>query len=363
MRVDCNIPNLIILENRWDLYKKNDAILRQDFQIYTTNKTSTALSSTNLLIGSKQELFIEEGAHIEGATLNTSQGPIYIGKNVEIMEGSMLRGPLAILDGAVVKMGSKIYGATTIGPACRIGGEVSNSIFQAFSNKSHDGFLGSALIGEWCNLGADTNCSNLKNNYGKVSTYSYEQQQQISTTEIFMGLTMGDHSKSAINVQFNTASVVGVSSNIFCSNFPQKFIPSFQWVSDEQTSTFLLDKAIEAASAMMARRAQVFSQHDTTIFNFLAKNWLFCSFLGFGMYLDTPPIWNISIMSILFDQDFFGLSNYDTDAEFIPLITAEEEEHMNKQEFPEELPIFAFAQQRAFSGGCYSNYSRKRQEH
>jgi UDP-N-acetylglucosamine diphosphorylase/glucosamine-1-phosphate N-acetyltransferase len=271
-RVQCNIPNLIILENRWDLYKKNDAILRQDFQIYTTNKTSTALSSTNLLIGSKQELFIEEGTQIEGATLNTSQGPIYIGKNVEIMEGSMLRGPLAILDGAVVKMGAKIYGATTIGPACRIGGEVSNSIFQAFSNKGHDGFLGSALIGEWCNLGADTNCSNLKNNYSKVSTYSYEQQQQISSSEIFMGLTMGDHSKTAINVQFNTASVVGVSSNIFCSKFPQKFIPSFQWVSDEQTSTFLLDKAIEAASAMMARRAQVFSHHDTTIFNFLAKN-------------------------------------------------------------------------------------------
>jgi UDP-N-acetylglucosamine diphosphorylase/glucosamine-1-phosphate N-acetyltransferase len=271
-RVQCNISNLIILENRWDLYKKNDAILRQDFQIYTTNKTSTALSSTNLLIGSKQELFIQEGAQIEGATLNTSQGPIYIGKNVEIMEGSMLRGPLAILDGAVVKMGAKIYGATTIGPACRIGGEVSNSIFQAFSNKGHDGFLGNALIGEWCNLGADTNCSNLKNNYSKVSTYSYEQQQQISSSEIFMGLTMGDHSKTAINVQFNTASVVGVSSNIFCSKFPQKFIPSFQWVSDEQTSTFLLDKAIEAASAMMARRAQVFSHHDTTIFNFLAKN-------------------------------------------------------------------------------------------
>jgi UDP-N-acetylglucosamine diphosphorylase/glucosamine-1-phosphate N-acetyltransferase len=220
-RVQCNIPNLIILENRWDLYKKNDAILRQDFQIYTTNKTSTALSSTNLLIGSKQELFIQEGAQIEGATLNTSQGPIYIGKNVEIMEGSMLRGPLAILDGAVVKMGAKIYGATTIGPACRIGGEVSNSIFQAFSNKGHDGFLGNALIGEWCNLGADTNCSNLKNNYSKVSTYSYEQQQQISSSEIFMGLTMGDHSKTAINVQFNTASVVGVSSNIFCSKFPQ----------------------------------------------------------------------------------------------------------------------------------------------
>lgn len=271
-RIECDISDLIILEHRWDLYQKNEAILRQDFQIYTENKISTALSPTNLLLGPIQDLFIEEGAQIEAATLNTTHGPIYIGKNAEIMEGSMLRGPLAILEGAVVKMGSKIYGATTIGPACRIGGEVNNSIFQAFSNKGHDGFLGNALIGEWCNLGADTNCSNLKNNYGKVSTYSYEQQRQIPTTEIFMGLTMGDHSKSAINVQFNTASVVGVSSNIFCSKFAQKFIPSFQWVSDDESTTFHLDKAIEAASAMMARRKQEFSQHDIEIFNFLAEN-------------------------------------------------------------------------------------------
>jgi UDP-N-acetylglucosamine diphosphorylase/glucosamine-1-phosphate N-acetyltransferase len=271
-RIECDISDLIILEHRWDLYQKNEAILRQDFQIYTKNKISTTLSPTNLLIGPTEDLFIEKGAQIEAATLNTTHGPIYIGKNAEIMEGSMLRGPLAILEGAVVKMGSKIYGATTIGPACRIGGEVNNSIFQAFSNKGHDGFLGNALIGEWCNLGADTNCSNLKNNYGKVSTFSYEQQRQIPTTEIFMGLTMGDHSKSSINVQFNTASVVGVSSNIFCSKFPPKFIPSFQWVSDDDSTTFRLDKAIEAASAMMARRKQEFSQHDTEIFNFLAKN-------------------------------------------------------------------------------------------
>jgi len=246
--------------------------LRHDFKLATKNSVSKELSRTNLLIGPAQDLFIEEGACIEGATLNTTHGPIYIGKNVEIMEGSMLRGPLAVMDGAVVKMGAKIYGATTIGPECRIGGEVSNSIFQSYSNKGHDGFMGNALIGEWCNLGADTNCSNLKNNYGKVSTYSYEQQRQVATNETFMGLTMGDHSKSAINVQFNTASVVGVSSNIFCSQFPDKFIASFQWHADEQTEIYRLDKAIEAATAMMARRKQEFSQHDIEIFKFLAKN-------------------------------------------------------------------------------------------
>lgn len=271
-RVQTDFDNLILLENRWDLYLKNDAILRQDFELATNQKVSKDLSKTNLLIGTSQELFIEEGARIEGATLNTTQGPIYVGKNAEIMEGSMLRGPLAIMDGAVVKMGAKIYGATTIGPECRIGGEVSNSVFQSYSNKGHDGFIGSALIGEWCNLGADTNCSNLKNNYGKVSTYSYEKQQQIATDEIFMGLTMGDHSKSAINVQFNTASVVGVSSNIFCSHFPDKFVASFKWLSNEQTEEYRLEKAIEAATAMMARRKQEFSQHDTEIFTYLAKN-------------------------------------------------------------------------------------------
>lgn len=271
-RIPSNFVDLIILENRWDLYLKNDAILRHDFKLATNQRVSKELSRTNTLIGPAQELFMEEGAYIEGATLNTTHGPIYIGKNVEIMEGSMLRGPLAVMEGAVVKMGAKIYGATTIGPACRIGGEVSNSIFQAYSNKGHDGFVGNALIGEWCNLGADTNCSNLKNNYGKVSTYSYEHQQQIATNETFMGLTMGDHSKSAINVQFNTATVVGVSSNIFCSQFPDKFIASFQWLSDEQTEAYRLEKAIEAATAMMARRKQEFSQHDTEIFKFLADN-------------------------------------------------------------------------------------------
>lgn len=271
-RIQSDFVDLIILENRWDLYLKNDAILRHDFKLATQKSVSKELSVTNLLIGSKEELFIEEGATIEGATLNTTHGPIYIGKNVEIMEGSMLRGPLAVMDDAVVKMGAKIYGATTIGPECRIGGEVSNSVFQAYSNKGHDGFVGNALIGEWCNLGADTNCSNLKNNYGKVSTYSYEQQQQIATNETFMGLTMGDHSKSAINVQFNTATVVGVSTNIFCSQFPDKFVASFQWLSDEQIEAYRLDNAIEAATAMMARRKQEFSQHDTEIFKFLANN-------------------------------------------------------------------------------------------
>lgn len=271
-RIELMIEEFLILENRWDLYLKNAAILRQDFALVAQDRKSAILSHSNRLIGPESQLFIEEGARIEGAILNTNEGPIYIGKNAEVMEGALLRGPLALCDGAVVKMGAKIYGATTIGPECRIGGEVSNSIFQGYSNKGHEGFVGNALIGEWCNLGADTNCSNLKNNYGMVSTYSYEAQAQVKTDQLFMGLTMGDHSKSAINVQFNTASVVGVCSNVFCSHFPEKHIPSFQWVSDAQTEPYLLDKAIEAASAMMARRKVAFSLEERQIFEFLANN-------------------------------------------------------------------------------------------
>lgn len=261
----------LMLTERWDLFQLNEAILKADFELYTANKQSAKLSQTNTLIGPKDQLFIEEGAQIEGAILNTKQGPIYIGKNAEIMEGAMLRGPLAVLDGAVVKMGAKIYGATTIGPECRIGGEVSNSIFHGYSNKGHDGFIGNALIGEWCNLGADTNCSNLKNNYGLINTYSYETQTQVKTPLQFMGVCMGDHSKTAINVQLNTATVIGVCANIFSSGFPDKFIPSFSWVGDDNTEAFQLAKAIEAAKAMMSRRKIEFSAADQVIFETIYK--------------------------------------------------------------------------------------------
>lgn len=271
-KIEYSDSSLIILENRWDLYLQNTSILKQDFALVTQGRTSAELSTTNRLIGPEDRLFIEKGARIEGAILNTNEGPIYIGKNAEVMEGALLRGPLALCDGAVVKMGAKIYGATTIGPECRVGGELSNCLFQGYSNKGHDGFLGNALIGEWCNLGADTNCSNLKNNYGTVSTYSYEAQDQVKTDQLFMGLTMGDHSKSAINVQFNTASVVGVCSNVFCSHFPEKHIASFEWVSDAATEKYRLDKAIDAATAMMARRKVAFSPEERQIFEFLANN-------------------------------------------------------------------------------------------
>jgi UDP-N-acetylglucosamine diphosphorylase/glucosamine-1-phosphate N-acetyltransferase len=262
----------IVIEHRWDLYQKNEAAIALDFYLITDERKSQKLSKTNTLIGLSDLLFIEKGATIEGCTLNTNYGPIYIGENAEIMEGSMIRGSFVLCAEAVVKMGAKIYGATTIGPHCRVGGEVSNVIFQAYSNKGHDGFLGNSILGEWCNLGADTNSSNLKNNYSSVSSYSYESKNIEASELQFMGLCMGDHSKSAINTMFNTASVVGFAVNVFSDVFPPKHIHSFTWFIEKDESVFQLDKAIQAAKAMMERRHVEFTEADMKIFETLHQS-------------------------------------------------------------------------------------------
>lgn len=258
----------IRIEHRWEMYQKNGAVLEQDFALLTKNKTSVQLSSTNTIIGDPNRIFLEEGASVEAAVLNTTTGSIYIGKEAEIMEGSLVRGPLALCEHSGLKMGSKIYGPTTLGPYCKVGGEVNNVIFQAYSNKGHDGFLGNSLIGEWCNLGADTNTSNLKNNYGKVKTYSYITEKLEQTDIQFMGLVMGDHSKCGINTMFNTATVVGVSSNVFGAEFPAKFIPSFQWGT--RGDHFDFSKAVESANNMMERRGKQLSDDEIAILKYLA---------------------------------------------------------------------------------------------
>jgi UDP-N-acetylglucosamine diphosphorylase/glucosamine-1-phosphate N-acetyltransferase len=238
----------------------------------TKNRVSQKLSESNRLIGSEDNLFIEEGASIEGAILNTNFGPLYVGKYAEIMEGTVIRGPLALCDHAVLKLSTKVYGATTIGPYCKVGGEVNNVVFQAYSNKGHDGFLGNSVVGEWCNLGADTNTSNLKNNYGNVSVYCYKSSQEIETNTQFMGLTMGDHSKCGINTMFNTGTVVGVSCNIFGGDFPDKYIRSFSWGGKELTA-FKFDKAIDYANNMMNRRGLSLSNEEVEILAFIhARN-------------------------------------------------------------------------------------------
>ena len=272
LRINYTGNEPILIEQRWDIYQKNDRVLKQDFELVTAGRKSQPLSKSNTLIGDKKDIFIEEGANVEASILNTNAGPIYIGKHAEIMEGSIVRGPLAMCEHSALKLGAKVYGASTLGPHCKVGGEINNVVFQAYSNKGHDGFLGNSIIGEWCNLGADTNTSNLKNNYGNVSTYSYEENKEVQTNLQFMGLCMGDHSKCGINTMFNTATVVGVSSNIYGAGFPAKFIPSFSWGGADEIVPFRFEKAIEYANNMMHRRGLQLSESEIAILRHISEN-------------------------------------------------------------------------------------------
>lgn len=251
-----------------DIFLKNDAQLRSDFILATQGKTSIAIDSTNKVIGA-EAVFIEEGAKVSCSIINASTGPVYIGKQAEVMEGCMIRGPFALGQNAVLKMGAKVYGATTIGIGCKVGGEVNNAVFMSNSNKAHDGFIGNAVIGEWCNLGADTNCSNLKNNYGEVKIYHPHTKTFVNTRLQFCGLLMADHSKCAINTQFNTGTVTGFSANIFSGDFPRKYIPNFAWGDGSGNTKFELAKAIQLAKTVMQRRGITFSSGDEKIFNHL----------------------------------------------------------------------------------------------
>jgi UDP-N-acetylglucosamine diphosphorylase/glucosamine-1-phosphate N-acetyltransferase len=243
----------ISIENTWDIFSKNDKAIQADFELLTKDRKSQPIpKSVNVI--APENIFIEEGAKLEFVTLNASAGVIYIGKNSEIMEGSVIRGPFALGEEAQVKLATKIYGATTVGPHCRVGGEVNNSVMMAYSNKGHDGFLGNSVLGEWCNIGADSNNSNLKNNYEEVKLWSYESERFEKTGLQFCGLMMGDHSKCGINTMFNTGTVVGVSANIFGSGFPRNFVPSFSWGGASGFSTYLTNKAFETARIVMSRR-------------------------------------------------------------------------------------------------------------
>ena len=260
--------SLTFINYNWELFLKNEKAIRDDFAMLTKGRKSMALSLTNHAV-QPENIFIEEGAKVEYSLLNASTGPIYIAAGAEIMEGCMVRGPFSLGEMAIVKMGTKIYGATTIGPGCRAGGEISNSIMMANSNKAHDGFLGNSVIGDWCNLGADTNNSNLKNNYGEVKVWNYLTQQYRNTGLQFCGLFMGDHSKCGINTMFNTGTTTGVFANIFEAGFPEKFIPSFYWSGKDGPETFLLDKAIALAATVYARRAKQFDQKEADIITHL----------------------------------------------------------------------------------------------
>jgi UDP-N-acetylglucosamine diphosphorylase/glucosamine-1-phosphate N-acetyltransferase len=258
------LEDCLTVENTWDIFSKNDVALREDFKLITEYRTSESIpKSVNVI--APENIFVEEGAKLEFVTLNASTGPIYIGKNSEIMEGSVIRGPFALCESGKVKLATKVYGATTVGPHSVIGGEVNNSVLFGYSNKGHDGFLGNSVLGEWCNIGADSNNSNLKNNYEEVKLWSYETENFAKTGLQFCGLMMGDHSKCGINTMFNTGTVVGVSVNIFGAGFPRNFVPSYSWGGASGFSTYLTSKAFQTAKIVMARRNVEFTEDDATI--------------------------------------------------------------------------------------------------
>ncbi len=259
------------IENTWDIFKHNPQAIIDDFSLLTTDRATSKISDTNSIIGDPANIFIEKGAIVEFAYLNTSDGPIYIGKDSEIMEGSKIRGPFALCEHATIKMDAKIYSGTTIGPYSKVGGEVSNSVILGYSNKGHDGFLGNSVIGEWCNLGADTNTSNLKNTYDFVRLWSYDVNTFVSTGLQFCGLIMGDHSKSGINTMFNTGTVVGVSSNIYGSGFQRNFVSSFLWGGTHGLKTYNFKKSVEVAKAVYKRRGMEFDEIEEEIFSAIFK--------------------------------------------------------------------------------------------
>jgi len=246
-----------------DLFSHNDVELRKDFTLLTTGRTSAQLSATNTILGN--HFFAEEGATAECATFNTLEGPIYLAKNSQVWEGSHIRGSFALGEHSQVKMGAKIYGATTIGPHCRVGGEVNNSILFAYSSKGHEGFLGNSVLGEWCNIGADTNTSNLKNNYTEVRLWEYAKQSFRKTGLQFCGLIMADHAKCGINTMFNTGTVVGVSANVFGAGYPRNYIPDFAWGGAQGLEVYPLTKVFETAERVYERRNRVFNEIEKNI--------------------------------------------------------------------------------------------------
>ena len=255
---------LLQIKNTWDIFSLNDLAIQADFDLITQEQTSQPIPEGVQVI-KKENIFIEEGAIVLLSSLNASNGPIYIGKNAEIMEGCSVRGPLAMCENSVLKMGTKVYGATTLGPFCKVGGEIKNSVLFGYSSKGHEGFLGDSVVGEWCNIGADTNTSNLKNNYAEVKLWNYQMEKFTKTGLQFCGLMMGDHSKCAINTMFNTGTVVGVSTNIFGSGFPRNFVPSYSWGGAASFSTYQLKKVIEVARVVMKRRDIFLSEVDENI--------------------------------------------------------------------------------------------------
>ena len=276
-----NFHSLFVLEagtftsirHLWDLFAFNSNEIQNDIGLLDPDRSENSDIANLSVFENKSEIFIEDSATIEaGCILDARKGPIFIGKGATIMAGSIIYGPAAICEKATIKAGAKIYEGSTIGPVCKVGGEVNNTIFHSYSNKAHDGFVGNSIFGQWCNLGADSNTSNLKNNYSTIRIVDWETEEELETDQQFFGTIMGDHSKTAINTQLNTGTICGVSSNIFSSDFPPKFIPSFSWVGSNVIQTYKTEKALETMEAMMARRDVSMSEAYKTMMRHISQN-------------------------------------------------------------------------------------------
>ena len=254
-----------MINQPWEIFQFNKEQIEADFALITKGRTSQPITDPHTVVYGKENVFLEEGATIRAAIINAENGPVYIGKNAHVHEGAIISGAFALCEGAHVNMGAKIKGDSTVGPHSKVGGEVSNSVIFGYSNKGHDGFLGNSVIGEWCNLGADTNTSNLKNNYAPVKLWNYTSERFVQTGLQFCGLMMGDHAKCGINTMFNTGTVVGVGSNIFGAGFPKNFIPSFSWGGSSGLITFQPRKFYEVAEAVMQRRGMTFDDTEKEI--------------------------------------------------------------------------------------------------
>jgi UDP-N-acetylglucosamine diphosphorylase/glucosamine-1-phosphate N-acetyltransferase len=261
--------NVTLIQNPWDLFLKNDVAIRTDYEMFYRENVSKHINSSNSIIGS--QVFIGDDVKMDCVILNSNSGPIIIEDGAEIMEGSVIRGPFFLGKNATLKLSTKIYGATSIGEGCKVGGEVSNCIIHPFSNKAHDGFIGNAIIGSWCNLGADTNASNLKNNYSTIKVYNYSKNDYIESNQQFCGLIMGDYSKTGINTMLNTATVVGICSNIFGAGFPSKHIPPFSWSSVTEIENYQFEKAIETIKMVMKRRSIELTDKEYQILKYLSE--------------------------------------------------------------------------------------------
>jgi UDP-N-acetylglucosamine diphosphorylase/glucosamine-1-phosphate N-acetyltransferase len=265
IKIQTKSENILQLSQVYDIFSKNAQAIEEDFELICAGRKSEPIPEGNQVIN-PEKIFIEPGAKVLFSILNASSGPIYIGKNAEVMEGCKIRGPFALCEDAGLKMDAKIYGATTVGPHCKVGGEVNNSVFFSYSNKGHDGFVGNAVIGEWVNMGADTNNSNLKNTYDEVKLWQYNSQRFEKTGLTFCGLMMADHAKCGINTMFNTGTVVGVGANVFGSGFPRNFIPDFSWGGAQGFETHVLNKFYKTAEAMCGRRNVVFGDVDKVLY-------------------------------------------------------------------------------------------------